>query len=72
MRDRPVDSRVSADGCDGRPHVLQVPHFDGSVVAAGHHVVSHCEDGGGHGAAEDSRRLAGSNAELTLPSDASD
>lgn len=44
----PVDGRVGANGCYGRPHVLQVPHFDGAVVAARHHVVSHGEDGGRH------------------------
>lgn len=48
----PVDSRVGADGCYGRPHVLQVPHLHGAVVASRDDVVPHGEDGGRHGAAE--------------------
>lgn len=29
----PVHSGVSADGCYRRPHVLQIPHLDGAIVA---------------------------------------
>ena len=44
----PVDGRVGADGCYGRPHVLQVPHLDSAVVAPGDHVVARREHRRGH------------------------
>lgn len=54
---RPVDSGVCADGCDGRPHVLQVPHFDGSIVAPGHHVVPDREHSRRHRADEHRKQV---------------
>lgn len=41
----PVHSGVRAYGSDGRPHVLQIPHFNGSVVAPRDHIVPRGEHG---------------------------
>lgn len=40
-----VHCGVRADGGDGGPHVLQIPDFNGSVIAARDHVVPRCEHG---------------------------
>lgn len=56
-RPRPVDSGVCADGCYGRPHVLQVPHFDSSIVAPGHYVVADREHGWRHRADKGRRQF---------------
>lgn len=49
----PVHSWVSADGCYRRPHVLQIPHLDSTVVTAWNHVVTHSEHCRCHRAAKD-------------------
>lgn len=56
-RPRPVDSGVCADGCYGRPHVLQVPHFDSSIIAPRHYVVADREHGWRHRADKGRRQF---------------
>ena len=63
-RQTPVDGGIGADGCYGRPHVLQVPDFDRAVVTAGHHVVSEREDGRRHRAGRSTHTSHTSAAEL--------
>lgn len=55
QRPSPVDSGVCPNGCNGGPHVLQIPDLDSAVITARDDVIPDGEHGGGHSATRKAR-----------------